>query len=365
MSFNKEKYYDYYDSMLGITKEQKDAQLAATQKKLEERERRFRADAEDPQVRSNFRNLEQAESQVDFQQRKTKKSGDVTSNILNSTPTQFTTDSTLPQFTPASYLSNKSKSSSSQQSGYHSYGSYQERQADAIRYLEGQHVINPVSISTRKPPKNEKISSLYREDGLVDMNKRYNFATTVSDSGKLDRDVAVRDSLINIVVDVEGGYSDRKSDLGGKTNKGISWKTWQDFAEPTLGVKPTEENLKLLTKEDAKKIYTENYWNKYRIDEINDTDLKHLIFDVFVNNTGSAAKIIQGVLSDDFKQDVEIDGVMGSKTINKINEMDSAAFYDKLLDARERHYHNLVKNNPSQKVNINGWIEKRVNAFRK
>lgn len=37
MSFDREKYYDYFDAQLGITKKQKDAQWAATRKTLDER----------------------------------------------------------------------------------------------------------------------------------------------------------------------------------------------------------------------------------------------------------------------------------------------------------------------------------------
>lgn len=35
------------------------------------------------------------------------------------------------------------------------------------------------------------------------------------------------------------------------------------------------------------------------------------------------------------------------------------------MDVRKEHYYNLIKNDPTQKANINGWINKRVNDFRK
>lgn len=50
MSFDREKYYDYYDARLGITKKQKDAEWAATKRVLDEREARIRRDSPDPQI---------------------------------------------------------------------------------------------------------------------------------------------------------------------------------------------------------------------------------------------------------------------------------------------------------------------------
>ncbi|MFI3268031.1 MAG: glycosyl hydrolase 108 family protein, partial [Rikenellaceae bacterium] len=177
---------------------------------------------------------------------------------------------------------------------------------------------------------------------------------------QLDRSGIIRDSLINKVVEVEGGYSNLKNDRGGRTNKGIAWDTWQNFAKPTLGIEPTVENQKNLSVEDAKKIYKINYWDKYRIDEINDIDLKHLIFDIFVNNTGSAAKMIQNTLNDDFNCNLEVDGILGSKTINLINSINPDKLHDKLLDKREQHYYNLGNKDPKQKQFIKGWINNRV-----
>lgn len=62
MSFNRELYYDLYDAMLGITKEQADAKEEATRKSLKERELKFRKDSQDPQVRYNY-NLQMQEEE--------------------------------------------------------------------------------------------------------------------------------------------------------------------------------------------------------------------------------------------------------------------------------------------------------------
>lgn len=171
------------------------------------------------------------------------------------------------------------------------------------------------------------------------------------------------DSIIKSTVDLEGGYSNLFGDRGGRTKYGITYQTWKNFANLTLGINPTIDNHRSMSKEDAMAIYKENYWKAGRIDEIEDNYLKHLIFDMKVNNTGNVGNMIQNTLNNHFGKNMEIDGIMGSKTIEAINSVDPTEFYDRLLDTREQHYYKESKK-PNQLQFLNGWLEDRVENFR-
>lgn len=146
----------------------------------------------------------------------------------------------------------------------------------------------------------------------------------------------------------EGGYNDRPADKGGPTNFGISQAQY-----PNL-------DIRNLTKDEAAKIYYNDYWLKFRIAEIKNQDLANLVFDMVVNH-GQAVKIIQQTLST-YGKPVKIDNVMGSETIGALNKVFPYTFIPKLVAARKRYYDYLIRLDPLQVENKNGWYN-RANAF--
>lgn len=76
----------------------------------------------------------------------------------------------------------------------------------------------------------------------------------------------------------EGGYSDRKSDKGGKTKFGITQSTWNAFGKE---VNPKVTEVKDITLEEAKKIYFEHYY-KGGAENIEDPALAYVYFDTNV-----------------------------------------------------------------------------------
>ena len=62
--------------------------------------------------------------------------------------------------------------------------------------------------------------------------------------------------IIEQVLEHEGGYVNDPKDLGGETKYGITKRFYP-------GV-----NIKELTKEKAKQIYKDDYWDKNRIEEV-------------------------------------------------------------------------------------------------
>lgn len=130
-----------------------------------------------------------------------------------------------------------------------------------------------------------------------------------------------------------------------------------------LGVEPTLENLKVLTEEQAKAIYKQAFWDRARIDEIDDPDMRYAFFDFYVNASGYAVEVLQETLNS-LQSDVvlDVDMAMGPKTIECLNSIDHKVLYDALLDAREEYYRDLVKRKPDQAVFLKGWLN-RVDSF--
>ena len=60
------------------------------------------------------------------------------------------------------------------------------------------------------------------------------------------------DKIMPIIFEHEGGYSDEKSDKGGKTNRGISWGTWKNFAKKDIGVEAKKVKIKEITMTENK-----------------------------------------------------------------------------------------------------------------
>ena len=173
----------------------------------------------------------------------------------------------------------------------------------------------------------------------------------------------MQDWILDKIIEHEGGYSDRASDKGGKTKWGIAWNTWKNYAKSTLGIEPTEDNLRNLSVDDAKQIYINNFWKPARIDDIENVDMKYAFFDFYINAPVRSVKTMQAVLNEKFGEKLDVDGALGSKTINAINSVEHQKLYNEFIDARSGSYNRIVEIDSTQKANIRGW-QNRVDKFR-
>jgi len=149
-------------------------------------------------------------------------------------------------------------------------------------------------------------------------------------------------------------YENDSTDTGGCTHFGLildDVKTF--FNKPNA----TCEDVKALTKDDAKAMYKKMYWDKFKADEIKNQSLAEYIVDGAINQgVGTITNYIQQILG------LEADGIFGSKTLAGVNSHDGADLYSKLKQKRIDKYNRIVENNPSQVKFIKGWMN-RVNAI--
>ncbi|MDB4351822.1 hypothetical protein OAA60_00150 [Porticoccaceae bacterium] len=147
----------------------------------------------------------------------------------------------------------------------------------------------------------------------------------------------------------EGGWSDQKQDKGGKTNLGITLKTLRNLSDPNA----TEEDLKSLTREQAKEIYRKHYYYGPNIDSLPES-IREQAFDIAVNSgPGTAARLIQELAG------VKQDSIIGPNTIKGAEGITN----NMLADRRQKFYNDIVSNNATQEKFINGWTN-RANSFR-
>ncbi len=158
-------------------------------------------------------------------------------------------------------------------------------------------------------------------------------------------------SSIAAIVAAENGYTDSGSDYGGETKYGISKREY-----PNLDIK----NLSLT---DAMDIIEKDYWNRYRLNEIDDQETADLILLLFINmNPLNAATIVQKAINviGFVIISVKVDGVMGSKTIAAINRLAAYWLNDRMRLESCRYYLNEVDKDAQQIPNFRGWIRRAL-----
>lgn len=162
---------------------------------------------------------------------------------------------------------------------------------------------------------------------------------------------------LDIVLKHEGGWSDHPLDPGSATKFGVTFETFRKSAKSLLGIEPTIDNLKKLTKEQAGIIYKSLYWDTIQADLINSQPLATLIFDGHVNMGRNGIKLLQRELG------VVADGDLGPKTLTVLNKSAPSIVFEGLKDARIKFYNSLATRKPELKVFLKGWLN-RVNSFK-
>ena len=154
------------------------------------------------------------------------------------------------------------------------------------------------------------------------------------------------EDIIDHVLDHEGGYVNDPKDLGGETKNGIA-KRWYP-----------EIKIKDLTLDQAKEIYYQDYWIPSKAEEL-PKDLRATYFDMCVNlGKKRAVKILQESVNSTGGPKLDVDGVLGPKTI----QSSVRASKERIQAYRCLFYGRIVENNPDQKRFYYGWF-KRANSI--
>lgn len=164
--------------------------------------------------------------------------------------------------------------------------------------------------------------------------------------------------LVPKILKWEGGFVNHPNDKGGATNKGITIGTYTQYRKMKGLSIPSVEDLKNITDAEWMDILKTLYWDKWKADNINNQSIANLIVDWLWGSGVYGIKYPQQVLG------VAADGIVGPKTLAAINDYpNQKELFEKLWNRRKQHFENIVRNNPSQKVFLKGWLN-RLNDYR-
>ncbi len=153
-------------------------------------------------------------------------------------------------------------------------------------------------------------------------------------------------------------------DKGGATKFGITITTYIKWCNQTqviwIGCDKdqngflTENDLRLTTLHDVRPIYQKQYWDAYRLSEIHNQAIAEIISDMIVNcGPGVKNKHIKAIQH--FLK-LKPDGIIGTKTIAKINKVNAKRLYNFIYEYRKAHY--LKIGVGKQKKFLKGWLNR-------
>lgn len=139
-----------------------------------------------------------------------------------------------------------------------------------------------------------------------------------------------RDCL-DLVLKHEGGFVNHKLDPGGMTNLGVTKRVWEEW----IGHPATEKDMRELTSAIVAPMYEMKYWRTSYCEKL-PRGLDLLVFSMAVNaGSGRSVKLLQDAIG------VVADGIIGPRTMAKINEANVETLIDKFSEARRAYYRGL------------------------
>ena len=135
------------------------------------------------------------------------------------------------------------------------------------------------------------------------------------------------------------------------------WKTIESYLKIEPDIKKCSvilSNVSDLTGE-VYRFYKQEFWDKMGLDKVNSGHICNEMFIFGVNvNWDKCNKEVQKMIG------VKDDGIIGDKTITKINEVDEERF-DKEFDKVEMaYYERIVEQKPHLAKNLKGWFNRSL-----
>ncbi|MEA5259469.1 glycosyl hydrolase 108 family protein [Arcicella aquatica] len=153
-------------------------------------------------------------------------------------------------------------------------------------------------------------------------------------------------------------------DKGGATKFGITLYTYLMWCNQTkvvwIGCDKDKNgvlnanDLRVTTLNDVRPIYQKQYWDTYHLSEVDNQAIAEITSDLIVNcGPGVKNKHIKAIQT---YLKLKPDGVMGTKTIEKINKTNANRLYHFIYQYREKHY--LKIGVGKQKKFLKGWLNR-------
>ena len=156
------------------------------------------------------------------------------------------------------------------------------------------------------------------------------------------------------LLEAEGKYSDHPKDRGGETAFGISRKFYPEWE----GWKYIDKGDWATAKELAKEHYKKEYWDKLKLSKVKEQEVAEFIFDTCVNlGLAMGVKYLQKALRLSGHPSLEVDGILGPKTLYAVNTADPNRLLTIYRGFRAYHYIRLVEGGYGTEF-IYGWLRR-------
>ena len=156
--------------------------------------------------------------------------------------------------------------------------------------------------------------------------------------------------IFDYLLRVEGGYSNDKNDKGGKTKFGITEEEARDF-----GYKGDMQDL---TKDFAKNIYLKKYYLGNKLDKVVNDKVALSICDWAVNSGRNGTKNAQIAINQLTNANLDVDGIIGNKTLEALNSVDSNKFLEVYHNLQRIYYKGKVEADRTQEGFLTGWLNR-------
>ncbi len=163
----------------------------------------------------------------------------------------------------------------------------------------------------------------------------------------------------------EGEYVNDPIDLGKETYRGISranhghWKGWL-----VIDLFKTQPNFpfNMANNVDLDKqvelFYLYEFWLPINGDLIANQTNADSIFDFAVNaGVKTSVELAQSIIG------TKVDGLIGEKTLTKLNSLDFGYFQPAFTVCKIRHYIDIIKKRPANKKYLYGWIIRSLSFY--
>lgn len=146
------------------------------------------------------------------------------------------------------------------------------------------------------------------------------------------------------------GWSDKKSDRGGKTMIGVTIATYTAYRRKK-GLTTTADDLRNIPYGEWRDILKTMFWDRWRADEIENQSIANLLVDWVWGSGVWGIKLPQRVLN------VTDDGIVGRRTLAAVNLGEPSTVFAALWRRRKKHFEDIAKK-PGQGVNLKGWLNR-------
>ena len=153
----------------------------------------------------------------------------------------------------------------------------------------------------------------------------------------------------------EGGWSNHPNDKGGTTMKGVTYSTFCEFRKAKGLAKPSILDLKNISDKEWDAVLRWHTWDKIKCDEYKSEWVAYLLADCcWMSGTGYI-KRVQSLYG------LKADGVVGPKTLAKLNGLNQESLFNTLWKQRQSFYNGIGKGTNS--VFLKGWL-RRLNCVK-